>query len=513
MRAYFLFSARSNLFNTDNNYSYDELGQLIKDEQENIQHINWRADGKISSIIRGTGGSQSSLLFTYNPMGQRLSKEIYDENDAWVETTYYIRDASGNVMSTYLHKNEGLSETFDLTERHIYGSSRLGLYKQPVSMLAVGGTGEFVFDIPGYRQYELTNHASAPLSTGLGNVTSTITAQKVPIVLGGNLGGYMPQIIQSYDYSPFGVTRLEFDVTAMSTTHPVGDGYRYGFNGMEADDEFKGAKNHYTTEWRQYDPRLGRFMSIDPAMSKFVGWSPYHFSMNSPLVMRDPKGDDPTKEEAAAMSAHVYGDKKDGILKGGWKVSDRDFGIDKTNEDTGFKSKVYERTIESGKHKGETEYTYATAGTEDGKDWANNVAQPFGQSSQYKQSMINAGKIDNALTNGEMLSFTGHSLGGGQAAANAYATDRNAYTFNAAGVSPLTIRENPNSQVNAYIMKTDPLNILQDMSSAPNVNGKRHYEMSYSKSALTNGHSIDNFLRIYKINPSFYQISGGGGSW
>jgi len=70
-----------------------EKSQLIKDEQENIQHINWRADGKISSIIRTTGGSQSSLLFTYNPMGQSLSKELYDENDAWVETTYYIRDA------------------------------------------------------------------------------------------------------------------------------------------------------------------------------------------------------------------------------------------------------------------------------------------------------------------------------------------------------------------------------------------------------------------------------------
>jgi len=28
-----------------------------------------------------------------SPMGERLSKEIYDENDAWVETTYYIRDA------------------------------------------------------------------------------------------------------------------------------------------------------------------------------------------------------------------------------------------------------------------------------------------------------------------------------------------------------------------------------------------------------------------------------------
>jgi hypothetical protein len=27
------------------------------------------------------------------------------------------------------------------------------------------------------------------------------------------------------------------------------------------------------------------------------------------------------------MAAHVYGDKKDSILKGGWKISDKKFGI------------------------------------------------------------------------------------------------------------------------------------------------------------------------------------------
>jgi hypothetical protein len=136
-------------------------------------------------------------------------------------------------MSTYLHKSAGESETFDLTERHIYGSSRLGLYKEPVSMLAVGGPPAFQYDIPGYRHYELSNH--------LGNVTTIITGQKLPILSGSTLTGYKPQIVQSMDYSPFGVTRLSFDVTAMSTTDPVGDGYRYGFNGMEKDDEVKGS--------------------------------------------------------------------------------------------------------------------------------------------------------------------------------------------------------------------------------------------------------------------------------
>jgi len=34
-------------------------------------------------------------------------------------------------------------------------------------------------------------------------------------------------------------------------------GYRYAFNGMEKDDEVKGSGNSYTTEFRQYDSRLG----------------------------------------------------------------------------------------------------------------------------------------------------------------------------------------------------------------------------------------------------------------
>ncbi|KEZ94304.1 hypothetical protein IL45_02315 [Nonlabens ulvanivorans] len=69
------------------------------------------------------------------------------------------------------------------------------------------------------------------------------------------------------------------------------DSYRYGFNGMEKDDEVKGEGNSYTTFFRQYDPRLGRWKSLDP---KSVAWdSPYSFSRNSPLIFNDPKGDCP----------------------------------------------------------------------------------------------------------------------------------------------------------------------------------------------------------------------------
>lgn len=72
------------------------------------------------------------------------------------------------------------------------------------------------------------------------------------------------------------------------------------------------------------------------------------------------------------------------------------------------------------------------------------------------------------------------------------------------------MKRNSSSQIDAYIMRTDPLNLIQNNNWTklgrlmPDVNGTRHYEMSYSKTALTNGHSMENFLSIYGINGSYY---------
>ena len=79
------------LINTDNNYAYDELGQLIKDEQENIAEIKWRNDGKIAQIIRGSGGTQKSLVFGYNPSASVFPKRYLKKMAfGW---RHYIRDA------------------------------------------------------------------------------------------------------------------------------------------------------------------------------------------------------------------------------------------------------------------------------------------------------------------------------------------------------------------------------------------------------------------------------------
>jgi len=71
------------------------------------------------------------------------------------------------------------------------------------------------------------------------------------------------------------------------------DRYRFTFNGMEGDDEVKGTGNSFTTEFRQYDPRLGRWLSIDPVSMKYPELSPYAFAFNNPIWNNDPNGDDP----------------------------------------------------------------------------------------------------------------------------------------------------------------------------------------------------------------------------
>ena len=67
--------------------------------------------------------------------------------------------------------------------------------------------------------------------------------------------------------------------------------YRYGFNGKENDDEVKGIKgSQQDYGFRIYDPRLGRFLSVDPLTKKYVMLTPYQFASNTPISATDLDG-------------------------------------------------------------------------------------------------------------------------------------------------------------------------------------------------------------------------------
>ena len=70
------------------------------------------------------------------------------------------------------------------------------------------------------------------------------------------------------------------------------DGYRYGFNGMERDDEWNGLGNSYDFGARICDSRVGRWLARDPLEAKYAHVAPYIFTLNNPIFYVDPDGKD-----------------------------------------------------------------------------------------------------------------------------------------------------------------------------------------------------------------------------
>jgi RHS repeat-associated protein len=135
----------------------------------------------------------------------------------------------------------------------------------------------------GIKYFELSNHASAPLSTGLGNVLTTISDRKIEHSSGSTVEYYTADIISATDYYPFGF--------AMDERNFSSSDYRFGFNGMEKDDEFTNSTSHYDFGARIYDSRVGRFLSLDPMMNKYPSETPYIFAGNSPVFYIDFNGE------------------------------------------------------------------------------------------------------------------------------------------------------------------------------------------------------------------------------
>jgi RHS repeat-associated protein len=265
-----------------NNYQYDLLGQLIKDIQEGIVYYDWRlSDRKLRSITGS--GTDPDVNFIYNPFGQRVVKIVKPRYNGIVlsqsnwKYTYYSYDANGQVMAVYECKLDATNATLNkatLKEQHLYGSQRLGMVNKNTllyqSNTAYTAISPLVQNTYGNTNYELTNH--------LGNVNAVITDRRF---WNTNTLKFEAGVESINDYYPFGMAMKERQL------NPV---YRYGYNGMEVDNEVFGNGNSYTTEFRQYDPRLGRWKSLDPLMAQFPWQSPYCAFDNNPVFYNDPLG-------------------------------------------------------------------------------------------------------------------------------------------------------------------------------------------------------------------------------
>lgn len=325
----------------DSNYLYDQIGNLIRDTAEKINNIKWNVYGKIEEITKTptTENPVTKISYTYDAAGNRISKKV-DKQEAASETTWYVRDASGNVMAVYSNK-----DSLKLNEHHVYGTSRLGIVSKDILVADPSVTGEsnnllgttYLHSFErGKKFFELNNH--------LGNVLATISDKKLQVV--GNEGNdsndsceagtgkdtwdvslrngeptyiartevnlmpgfdnavgetyaaytdatladcieytapelgsaewyYAADIINANDYTPFGMQMVGRKWNE--------EDYRYGFNGKEVDNDVSGQGNQYDYGFRIYNPRLGRFLSVDPLSSEYSMLTPYQFASNRPI--------------------------------------------------------------------------------------------------------------------------------------------------------------------------------------------------------------------------------------
>jgi len=152
------------------NYTYDNDGNLTKDISENISEITWTADGKVFIVTKSDVPWSSALkarlyqiqtnqiidtkivrtfthyiIYKYDGMGKRIAKLNYRPSlDVFIQLntstnliaipilrdfgssgTYYIRDANGEVISTFKACDYFPEANFshnEFSEWNIYGS-------------------------------------------------------------------------------------------------------------------------------------------------------------------------------------------------------------------------------------------------------------------------------------------------------------------------------------------------------------------------------------------------------
>ncbi|MET0637786.1 MAG: RHS repeat-associated core domain-containing protein [Chitinophagaceae bacterium] len=276
---------------TRGNYMYDPIGNLRRDTANRTDSIRWNVYGKIEMIRKYPivpTGSLRYVDYGYDAMGNRIIKTQYraSGDPTW---SFYVRDAQGNVMAEYEKTAPIAGGPLYLKRHHLYGSSRIGLIarnqntnlekysSQNMNLLGQSFLSSFE---RGDKTYELGNH--------LGNVLVTVTDKKTGVDIApqdGIIESYNADVVTANDYYPFGMQMPGRDYNALGAADS-----KYGFNRKENDDHVNGEGNQQDYGMRIYDPRMGRFLSVDPLTKTYPWYTPYQFAGNKPIWATDVDG-------------------------------------------------------------------------------------------------------------------------------------------------------------------------------------------------------------------------------
>ncbi|MCU0330890.1 MAG: hypothetical protein MUC47_07920, partial [Candidatus Kapabacteria bacterium] len=263
------------------NYSYVATGNLTSDVTEGITSITWTPYNTIRELVKtnatpATG--TTTLRYLYDAAGNRVVKDYHaTQNTTLTSRTWTIRDAQGTVLAIYTRMpTVGNSCAVTRTEAPYHGSSRIGQSTRTATYDAASSSkvmlpGTVYSRELGKRAYELVDH--------LGNVRATISNILVHRTV---TDIYEADIFMPYTFI------MEIGSRTWEAGGVAGD--RYGFNGKEHDDAVKGQGNQQDYGFRIYDPRVARFLSVDPLAREYSWYTTYQFAGNTPIQAIDLDG-------------------------------------------------------------------------------------------------------------------------------------------------------------------------------------------------------------------------------
>ncbi len=244
-----------------------------------VQHLSINSGNGSLSCNGGTTG------WTGNP-GQSFSVEFIPGN-GYVEHTInanplnsravavglsYVNDVAGHPLNTI---DYAIWQTWsDQTLRVRVGG--VEVYAVPGSFTAsevirIERTGNTIyFKRNGLTVYSTPEYGSGNLHTDIAISHDGQSVQN--LVMKSEEVDQIADIRATYDYYPFGMPKPGLQYNSPD--------YRYGFQGQEKDDEVKGSGNSYAFKYRIHDPRIGRFLSVDPLAQSYLWNSTYAFSEN-----------------------------------------------------------------------------------------------------------------------------------------------------------------------------------------------------------------------------------------
>lgn len=217
-------------------YQYDINGNLISDLNKNITEIKYNhLNLPIKIVFNGqdpeTSSSAKAILFTYDASGVKQQKYVVNNTlhdyTQYASDFIYTKSNTNNFVLKNLNHSEG--------------------YLEPKN----DGTFSYI--------YQYKDH--------LDNVRLSFSDDN------GDAIADTSEIIEEKNYYPFGGEHSGYN------NFVNGQEYNYRtFQGQESNKEF--GLNWTSFKWRNHDPSIGRFMSLDPLSEKFYYNSTYAFSEN-----------------------------------------------------------------------------------------------------------------------------------------------------------------------------------------------------------------------------------------